>query len=357
MAALPPLQVAGERVTVGDAATLPTPELLAVDEDMRDFVRRYAPASRHPRQRLVNLHSAVKGSGVLDLQYDPFADGSAREVFRRGSANCLSYAHLFVALAREAGLDARDQWLELRPQWTRLGERVALRLHVNVLVKLRDGEQFMADIDPLSSSEVADTRLLADEDAQALYHNNLAMDALARGALAQAWRQGVRALLLSPEMGSLWVNLGAIYRSAGHYAAAERSYFQALQLDGNDRSAMNNLMVLYEHQGREGERAYWEERVRRYRQTNPYYHAWQGDQAGEAGDWDAALAHYRRALELRGNDSRLLYAIGVVEYRRGEFTPATDYIGRAIDAATRRGDIDDYRLQLETVLRAAIAAR
>ncbi len=32
------------------------------------------------------------------------AGGGARDVFHRGSANCLSYASLFVALAREADL-------------------------------------------------------------------------------------------------------------------------------------------------------------------------------------------------------------------------------------------------------------
>src|SRR5690606_6007132 len=119
----------------------------------------------------------------------------------------------------------------------------------------------------------------------------LAMEALATGELAAAWRQGVRALQFSPDMGQLWVNLGAIYRAAGQDGPAERSYFRALQLDEGDRSAMNNLLVLYQHQGREDEQAYWAARVARYRENNPYYHAWLGDQAGEAGDWDAALLH------------------------------------------------------------------
>ncbi|WP_116367187.1 transglutaminase-like domain-containing protein [Parahaliea mediterranea] len=357
VAALPPLQADGQVVTLAEAAALQSPGLLVLDDDMRDFVARYAPRSAGPRQRLLNLHSAIKGSGTLGMRYDAFSDGSAQQVFHRGTANCLSYAHLFVALAREAGLDARYQWLEVRPQWTRVGERVALRLHVNVLVRLPNGEQYMVDIDPLPSPDIAGSRTLTDAQALALYHNNLAMDALAAGELAAAWQQSVKALQVSPDTGQLWVNVGAIYRAAGQYGAAERSYFHALQQDAGDRSAMNNLLVLYQHQGREAERAYWAERVARYREANPYYHAWLGDQAGEAGDWDAALAHYQRALRLRKDDARLLYALGIIQHRRGDYAAATAYIARAIDEATLRGDIDDYRLQLERIRREAVAAR
>lgn len=356
--ALPPLQVDGELVAVEDVARLaPTPDLLATTEDMRKFVSRYAAGVNNPRQRLTNLHRAVSSPAMLDLQYDPFADGSAVEVFERGSANCLAYTHLFVALAREAGLEAHYQWLEQRPQWTRMGERVALQLHVNVVVKLRGGEQYMVDIDPLPSREIADTRLISDADAAALYHNNLAMDALANGDLAGAWLQLVRGLQLSPGLAQLWVNLGAIYRAAGQLEVAEQSYFQALRIDPHDRSAMNNLTVLYRLQGREHERAYWAERVQRYQTKNPFYHAWQGDMAGEEGDWDSAREHYLKALSLRPEDSRLLYSLGIVQYERGDYDEATSLIGRAIDRANLQGDIENYRLQLEAVQREAMALR
>ncbi|MBN7795571.1 tetratricopeptide repeat protein [Parahaliea mediterranea] len=354
---LPPLQWDGNVVTVAEvAATVPSPDLLGLSQEMRDFVARYAATSSQPRQRLVNLHRAVKGAGMLDLQYDPFADGTAAEAFNRASANCLTYAHLFVALAREAGLDARYQWLEVRPQWTRMGERVALRMHVNVLVDLPRGESFMVDIDPLQSRDIADSHPLRDSDGAALYHSNLAVDALAGGDLPTAWRQSVRALQLSPAMAQLWVNLGAIYRGAGQLQAAEDSYFRALKLNPGDRSAMNNLVVLYAQLGREDERAYWVERVERHREANPFYHAWLGDNAADEGAWDEALAHYRRALKLRPQDSRLLYAEGIIHYRRGDFDAATARIGEAIDRATLKGDIDQYRLQLEAVRREATAA-
>ncbi|MEP1473134.1 MAG: tetratricopeptide repeat protein [Halieaceae bacterium] len=350
VADLSPLILDGQVITVEDAQrTAPTPDLLALDDDMRDFVATYAGKRNNQRQRLVNLHQSIKSPAILDIQYDPFAEGGAEETFHRGSANCLSYANMFVALAREAGLDARYQWLEVRPQWSRMGERVAVRLHVNVLVKTLNGDRFMVDIDPLSSNEITGSRVLSDLDAAALYHSNIAMGALAEEQLDTAWIQAVRALQLSPDTGHLWVNLGAIYRVAGQYEDAERSYFRALQLDHFDRSATNNLVVLYEYLGREEDHAYWSDRSRRYRDRNPYYHSWLGDLAGEAGDWPLALEHYQRAVKIMPDDSRLLYGLGIIYHQLGDFDSATEQISLAIERASLTREIEEYEIRLESV--------
>ena len=350
VADLSPLVLQDRVITMADVeAADPTPDLLAIDDAMRDFVATYAGKNNSQRQRLLNLHQAVKSPAILDLQYDPFAEGGARETFHRGSANCLSYANMFVALAREAGLDAKYQWLEVRPQWSRMGERVAVRLHVNVVVKTRQEDTFMVDIDPLSSNDITGTRVLDDREAEALYHSNIAMGALAEEQLDVAWIQTVRALQLSPGTGHLWVNLGAIYRVAGQYDDAERSYFRALQIDRFDHSATNNLVVLYERQGREEEYAYWSERSRRYRDKNPYYHSWLGDLAAGKDDWPAALEHYQQAVKLMPQDSRLLYGLGIIHHQLGDFDEATRQITLAIERASLARDIEEYEVRLESV--------
>jgi Flp pilus assembly protein TadD len=353
---LAPLKTRQGTLDVARAATLaPAPDLLAVDDEMRAFVDRYTAGVSSDRQRLTMLHRALVGAGGHDLQYDPFADGTAGEAFHRGSANCLSFASLLIALAREAGLDARYQWVEVRPQWSLLGERVAVRLHVNTVVSLRYGGRYMADLDPVPSGDIAGTRPLSDRDALALYHNNLAMDALSREELEMAWAHAVQALQMSPRMPHLWVNLGAVYRLSGQYREAEASYLHALELDPGDRSAMNNLAVLFGLEGREEERQHWLARIERYRQTNPYYHAWLGDQAGRLGNWREALRHYERAVKLLPEDSQLLYAKGLIHYELDEVREASDLIGRAIENAALSSDREAYQHRLELMKREALA--
>jgi len=349
---LAPLQLDDRLVSVGEVyARVPTPDLLAVDESMREFVQRYTDGVHQDRARLMVLHRAIKGSATLGVQYDPQADGTARDAFYRGSANCLTYASLFIALAREAGLDADYQWLEIAPQWTRDKERIMVRLHVNALVRLSKREQYMVDIDPLELRDIAGSRQMSDSDALALYHSNIAMDALADGDTEQAWLQGVRALQLSPDTPHLWVNLGAIYRFNSQHNDAEHSYLYALQLDPDEHSAMNNLAVLYGIEGRPVQREYWEQRVARYRNVNPYYHAWLGEEAAEAGKWQQAVRNYERALALSPTDSRLLFALGHSYQQLGETDIASGYIRRAIEAAPTRAAGATYQMQLNAMQR------
>lgn len=352
VATLPPLQLDGRVILQANVQSLTTtPDLLVVDDEMRTFVEKYTGGIRHPRQRLRMLHSAITGSATLGVEYQSLASGTAQEVFRSGRANCLSYASLFVALAREAGLNAQYQWLEVKPQWTRHGERVMVRLHVNVAVRLRGREQFMVDIDPLQSRDIAGSKLISDRDAQALYHSNIAMEALAKEELEPAWVNAVRALQLSPSVAHLWVNIGAIYRLAGQHDAAQASYLHALTIDPWDRSAMNNLAVLHQLKGNPKQLAYWESRVARYREANPYYHAWLGDKAGEEENWPQAARFYEKALEIRPQDSGLLYALGVIHTQLGQRAVATDYIERAIENATLYSDIKAYQQKLHTLQR------
>lgn len=356
LAQITPLHSAGSTIEVSDIDFLAaTPDLLGLDDDMRKFVETYTGHLRHDRQRMVQLHQSIKSNAILDINYAPDAEGGASDVFHRGTANCLSYANLFVALAREAGLNAKYQWVRVRPQWTRIGERVAVRLHVNVVVKLRSGVEYVVDIEPLTAAERTGTRLLSDNDAFALYHNNIAMEALARSELDQAWAHSVRALHINPKMALLWVNLGAIYRLAGQHEEAERSYLYALQLKPGNRSAMNNLVVLYDLDGREADSKYWSDRVARYRLSNPYYHAWLGDKAGEAGDWSQALMHYTDALRLEPGKTHLQYEVGAIHYNLGNLDEAARYMAMAIKSSTLRIDIERYQAQLDAVRREQLA--
>lgn len=340
----------GKQLPAADVATASSADpLLLVTPQMHDFVARYAPRETGPRARLLGLHEAVRGAGALGVGYNPAADGSAEQVFASGDANCLSFAHLFVALAREAGLDARYQWLDVRPQWTLVGERLTMRVHVNVMVRMPHGEQFMVDIDPLQPRDIAASRLLVDREAAALHDNNLAMVALAEGNLPVAWKHVVNALRQSPDLPLLWVNLGAIYRQTGQLEAVEWALLQALERDSGERSAMNNLALLYDQTGRSRERDAWLARIQRYRERNPYYLAWRGDMAGESGDWDEALLQYRKALNLQPGDSALLAATGIIHFKLQQYGAAERLLQQAIDAASLSSERREYAAQLERV--------
>ena len=355
---LPPLQYQGQTFDIDQVKMLaPTPDLLVLDQDMLDFVDKYTGGVSGKRQQLRTLHRAVSGPATLGMEYDPLAGGSAQDAFHRQSANCLSYANLFIALAREIGLDAQYQWVDVRPSWTRMGERVAVRLHVNAVVHLSPRDRFMVDLDPLPPQDITGSQEISDEDAQALHHSNIAMDALARDELDLAWAHAMRALQLSSQMSHLWVNLGVVYRRVDQHQAAEAAYLYALEIDSFDRSAMNNLMVLYELQEREDEYAYWKSKVDSYRDTNPYYHAWLGDQAGEENDWHAARSHYEEALSLQPDDAVLLFSLGIIHRELDQPKAALRYLEAAMNKATLYKEQQVYRVEYDKVSRSLLAVQ
>ncbi len=337
------------------SVALPPPELLALNEEMRDFVDRYVSSTRHPRQKLNALHSALRSSALLDMDYSSVADGTAAEVFSRGTANCLSYAHLFVAMARYAGLDANYHLLNLRPEWSRHGTHVALRQHVNVLVRLNSRQRYMVDIDPVSRAKVSSKRIISDLEALSLHHNNLAMAHLFKDDLEPAYQHSVNALRYSPDTDFLWINLGAIYSRAGNDAASQRAYEAALKLSPESPSAMNNLMVLHTRRGESEQANFWEQQILKHRDRNPYYHAYLGDSAEQAGDLEAATGHFLAAIKRKQDDAELYYRLGLLHLEQGQPTLAAEYLRQAVANAQLVTERKTYQALLDRMAEPTVA--
>jgi tetratricopeptide (TPR) repeat protein len=353
---LEPLRYEGTITPVHEALReIPDNDLLALSPEMKEFSDRYIRANRNSRTRLRMLHRSLSSKAMVGMQYNPHADGSAAQAFASGEANCLSYAHLFVALARYSGLNARYQSLTLRPEWSRHGDRVALRRHVNVVIRLRGNEEYMVDIDPVSPERVTRVDELTDAQAHALQDNNLAMTALLEENIGDAWKHALRALQRSPDTDYLWVNLGAIYRQAGQDAAAEKSYFQALALNPNSRSAMNNLVVLYTDLGQVDKALEWDRQVEMHRRQNPYYYAHLAEVAEGEGDLELALAHYQRALARQKEDPDLYFQVGKIYLAMHQPQKSIHYVELAIKHARMAGEREAYRAYLSSIGRDALA--
>ena len=352
-----PLQHGDEPLAAESAAaSVETPDMLALNDEMREFVDRYAAGgSRY--QRLLSLHSSLRSRAMLGIEYDPGAGGSARQVFQRGSANCLSYAHLFVSMARYAGLDARYLSLSLRPEWSRHGDRVALRQHVNVMVDLANGARYMVDIDPIARERVAEADVLKDREALALHHANEAMDALLAKDYRSAYSRAARSIDLAGDIDYLWVNLGAIYRKAGQNEAARQSYLTALGLNPDSRSAMNNLAVVYDAEGDVERSNYWIAQVVDHRRKNPYYHIWLGEQALVEGNVGGAINHYEQAIVLKSTDSEFYFRLARVYRDLNEYPRSIEYVERAIEFSRLVGERERYQAFLKDLLAPTIATR
>lgn len=329
----------------------PPADLLGVTPRMRVFLERYVLPHDDERLRLSMLLLAVADTGVLGFHYNVEQTRTAAEAFEARSGNCVAFANLFVALAREAGLKARFQEVQLDPVWDSRQETLLVTKHVNVEVRTaRDA--YMVDVSGQEIASTAPRRVLSDEEATALFYNNLGAEALIAGDNAMAYAWFLRAIESAPGLPDAWSNLGVLYGRNGQSAAAEVAYLHAIRLGGREMSAMSNLHDIYVAQGRLVEAEQLQRRVERYRHENPFHLLQLGEEALMLARLDEAVTWFQRGLRLREDIHQLHYGLARARYLQGDLDRAQVALERALELAPHERRMD-YRNTLKSlVLRA-----
>ena len=282
-------------------------DVLAIDDSVRHWARARAPRSLSATNRLRALLQGMIDDGLLNLSYDALHTQTAQETFVSRRGNCLSFSTLFVALAREVGLDVVFQMVDIPPTFSATGETVLLNSHINVLVQnvFTNGKFRRMHIVDFNSAEYNgnyDTTVVSDDYALSLYHGNLAVEALSANDSRLAFRHLKRALEMSPDVPGLWVNLGVLYARAGHTERAALAYARALTIDDGYRSALVNLARLARDQNDQERLRYYERRIERHLAINPYYHLQDARTALAQGRLEQAGKHIATAISLKDDE-------------------------------------------------------
>jgi Flp pilus assembly protein TadD len=301
---LPPLQLdEGELSPSSALASVENYQLLTVSPEMIRYFDRYVSRSMPAQQRARMIHRVLSSPAFLAVEYERSKTLTAEQVFFSGAANCLGFANAYIALARQYGLNARYQLLEKHPEWTVQGEQIALEIHVNSLVRLRNAGELTVDIDRPGSRQAGRPAKVSDEVAKALFYNNLAIDQFSQGDQPGAYRLLVKAIQLAPDNAMLWSNLGVIYRNNQQYQHAENAYHNSLQLDPDTHTAITNLAALYQHTGQTEKYAKYFEKMSQLRLQNPYYHYYLARQAEQDNDYSTAINHINRAIKIKKDEA------------------------------------------------------
>ena len=311
--------LSGERFGIGRDAAPPPVALTAVNEDMRAFLRQHVPAGLGPTRTIEMILQALLEDG-LQLRYDNFRTFTAEEAFYQREGNCMSFTNLFVALAREAGVHARYQEVEIPPSWTADGETWMYNLHINALVKLPVGEQ-VVDFNLGDYDRDYKRRVLSDAEALARYHNNMGVHWMEQGDHERAFLHLRAALELRPRTAHVWTNLGTLYRRHGDLAAAESGYLRAVEL-GDDAAANSNLARLYAQLGEQELSAWYRDRVQLFRRRNPYYLFHLAEEAYARAEYGAARQLLLTAIRRESGEHEFYRLFGLTYLQQGDLAAA-----------------------------------
>ncbi len=291
----------------------PAVDVLRVSPEMADFVRESTRGRELPYSRFRHLMASMAKEGFFINQYDRTATFTAAETFEVHRGNCLAYTTMFVALAREAGLDASFQLIRARPTWDVEAGFLIRNNHVNVMVDRvvtpgSSDTELIVDFNNVEVDPDSRRQVISDEYAASLYYANKAVEHLHAKDYPKAFAQMKRAILTYEENSDHWNNLGALYSIVGAHASAEAVYRIAMQIEPRDKTAISGLAKALQAQGRLAEAEQYAALAVRYQNRNPYYHYAVAEQAMQSDAFEAAITSINQAIELKRNNSEF-YAL------------------------------------------------
>jgi Flp pilus assembly protein TadD len=325
-------------------------DVLGVSAEMKAFLDARVDRTASPLVKRRQLLDAVIDSGELEVEYDTTTH-TAADTFRTRRGNCLSYAIMVVAMAREVGLASGFQEVDVPPDWTLGAETVRLNRHVNVYLDLGGNNVQVVDFN------VSDFRTryrmwkIPDGLALAHYYNNLGVDAMQSGDAASALASFRRAIAHSDRYSPAWTHIGILYTRHGLLEHAEAAHLQALLSDPRNLVAMSNLADVYAQSGDEQRASHYRRRVAQHRSQNPYHRYQLAQRAYAAHRYDEAIEHLEFAIRRRPEEHRFHLLLGLAHYGKGDLRAARRAIGTAREIVSTPSLRDDYTSKIANLLR------
>lgn len=296
---------------------LPNYDLFAVTPEMLAFAQRVVHRETDYFEKVRALHVALlsaREQGGHGIVYNAYTTEIPSETFAHRRANCLSFTLLYVALARQVGIKAKVNEVEIPPTWDlrNKNDMVFLR-HVNVRVPLlAETHNILKKDDVIIDLEMNRYRSsypqhdIDDNLTAAQFYSNRAMEYLDEKDLKNSFLFLRKAISLNDQQSYIWSNLGALYGRQRLLRQAEVAYLHALSVNPGDLTVMNNLAYLYQHTGNKAGAAKYLKLAQRYRDSNPFYQYNLALAAFADQQYEVALTHVKRAMEKEKKEVRFL---------------------------------------------------
>lgn len=335
----------------GLAEHLPNVEMLALSPEMQAFIDEHIDRDARETERLSQLLYAVLGGDRFHLDYND-TTGTAISTFANRSGNCISFTNMFIAMARELGLDAKYQEVEIPPDWSIAGNTWLISEHINVLVEVKNALSRVVDFNSYDTIVDVETqsKVVSDSRARAHYFNNIGVERMLADDVGEAYANLQHSLQEDPTFASTWVNMGILHRREGLEAYSEAAYLEALEHDRDNLMAMSNLADLYQQQGREEEARRYLSKVREHRMGNPFYRFRLANIAFNDGDYKSAIKNLKYAIRQKNDEDRFYYLLSLSYLMAGDKAEAQRWMLEAQEVARATKDKKRYSRKLELLM-------
>lgn len=334
-------------------------QIFALSEEALRFVNNQIDRTQAPDRQMASLIDAIFDRSSFDLLYMGDANTVADETFRRRAANCLSLSIMTYAMGRKAGFEVKFQEILVPEYWTRRDGYSLLNGHINLVMSPRSlgnvihliKQGYVVDFDRQADRKHFPKRYVEVDTVMAMFYNNKGADALMSRDLETAYAYFRSAVMKDPQFDGAWVNLGLLYRQAGRFDWAEDAYQVALKLDEHNLTAWENLAYLYDLSGRSEKARDIMARLEVKRKDNPFYHFILGEQEFDNQNFEMALTHYRKALQLDKSKHEIYYGLAKTHFQLGNVLRSQRYFRLAKKRSRNSQDQERYQSKLDKLSR------
>ena len=313
---------------LGDAVPVSELVILRLDDDFKAALDSRIDPEWREKRKLRELRSFLFSDDELAISYDAASSRTAMDTYRTRQGNCLAMTNLFVAAGRYVGLDANYRTVSVKPTWDHARDTMIRYEHIVAVGRVGD-ETYVVDFLPEFLIGDRPSEEISDSAAMALYFNNLGAEAVVEEKPEKAIEYLRQALALSPDNPDTWNNMGAAMRRAGHDELAVFAYYQSLEIDQYNYSALSNLAQYYETEGRADEAMEISARGDRYRKRNPYFHYFVAKVFYEEGRLQDAQLFLDRAIRLKRDEPQFYEASAQISRAMGDETGSGQYLAKA----------------------------
>ena len=322
---------------------------LVINESMRRFVIHDIAKVRNARLRVQRLIDKLAKHGYYTASYESSLTQSAQSTFESKRGNCLSHTHLFIALARASGLDARYEIVDAPPTYSAergvLEHQMHIRAKVLLPSRMRGSQYLTVDFNETPNRQSLG-RLVSDRFAKSLHYGNDAVAHWLRDDATRAFAHLVKAIKLEPRHADHWVNLATFYIRNGQGEEGLLIHRYALSLNPQHMVALAGIVGYSD--GAEFSRARKFLEARRGR--NPYYQLALAKRAHHHGHFLEALDYVERSISLDRTNPELLSFKGEVLMRLTDYLAARESYAQALryaETSTQRASFQDAILSAE----------
>src|SRR5438445_6521779 len=352
----PPERLFSDHLFAAPSERIRAEDVFALSDAMKRYLETDMAGPLLNKGLQKGLIDALYIKNQLRLDYDAAITRNASQAFEARSGNCLSLVIMTAAFAKALGLSVEYHSAFVEPSWSRVGGMYFLSGHVNLTLggkwlgaraAYATGELLTIDFLPAQELRGLRTWVIPEQTILAMYMNNRAAEALARGQLNDAYWWERAAIGQDPAFLSAYNTLGVIYLRHGDWPQVERVLGYVLEREPANAQALSNLALALERQGRLAESGVL---YRKLAQIEPYpaFHFFErGLAAMRLGDFSTARDLFAKEVDRDPYYHEFHFWLGLANLNLGNVAEARRHLALAVENSTTRGDRDFYAAKLE----------